>query len=521
MNQYFNKLIMYHEIQELNRNGFSNSRISEKLVINRRTVHRYLLMSEQEYEDFIELQTHRSRELAFYEDWIKAKLKLHQETSAAQMHDWLLEHFPDFPGVTARTVYNFVMWVRQKHHLPHTRPLREYNAVEELPYGLQAQVDFGQYNMRDGLDKRVKVWFFAMSLSRSRYKFIFFSDIPFTSHTAIEAHEKAFSFFNGIPDQIVYDQDKLFITDENGGDLLLTSAFKDYCRERKFHLHFCRKADPESKGKIENVVKYVKQNFLFNRPFTDVNQLNADALAWLGRTANAKPHAGTQKVPFSEWCIEQSTLTPFTAVFVNPPSILYTVRKDNIISWKGNFYTLPSGTYKGRGTQVTVSRINDLLQICSLSGAVLCSPAISSGKGKTIVNTDHKRDKSSKIQQMISDVSLLFEDTVLAKQYLDCIHREKPRYIRDQLIILRQTLNGTGKHLIIKTLQHCVDMQIYSANDFKSVADSYLKKQARKETCHIDPISSNPLSGTMLGIANYQPGKSSISDYDHLMRGAS
>jgi hypothetical protein len=121
---------------------------------------------------------------------------------------------------------------------------------------------------------------------------------------------------------------------------------------------------------------------------------------------------------------------------------------------------------------------------------------------------------------MISDVSLLFEDSVLAKQYLECIHREKPRYIRDQLIILRQTLNCTDKHLISNTLHHCVDMQIYSANDFRSVADSYLKKQAHKETCNINPISANPLSGTMLGTAHYQPRKSSISDYDHLMRGA-
>ena len=184
------------------------------------------------------------------------------------MHDWLMEHFPNFPGVTAKTVYNFVMWVRQKHHLPQTRPIREYNAVEELPYGLQAQVDFGQYNMRDGLAKRVKVWFFAMSLSRSRYKYIFFSDIPFTSHTAIVAHEKAFSFFNGIPDQIVYDQDKLFLTDENRGDLLLTSAFKDYCRERKVRYYSSlMKGKSSLCNNSKKGFKFVILQFLILAPF--------------------------------------------------------------------------------------------------------------------------------------------------------------------------------------------------------------------------------------------------------------
>lgn len=503
----------------MNREGFSKSKISQYLVVNRRTVNHILSMDELQFEAFLEPQSQRSKELSFYEEWIKAKLEIYQETSAAQMHDWLKENFPDFPGVTAKTVYNFVMWIRQKHHLPQIRPIRDYYAVEELPYGLQAQVDFGQYNMRSGMNKRIKVWFFVMSLSRSRYKYVFFSDAPFTSHTAIEAHEKAFSFFSGVPDEIVYDQDKLFLTDENKGDLLLTSAFKDYCRERKFHLHFCRKADPQSKGKIENVVKYVKQNFLYNRPFSDISLLNTEALAWLVRTANAKPHAGTQKIPFNEWCIEQFSLTPFIALVIKPPSSLYTVRKDNTISWKGNFYTLPSGTYKGRGTQVKVSHDNGSLEICTSAGIHLCSPAISTGKGKVVCNTDHKRDKSGKIQQLITDISLLFDNPVLSTQYMAQIHKEKPRYVRDQLILIRQTLNSFDKQLINKTLQYCIEMHVYSANDFKSVAESLLKKQSQIEACKLRPILTNPLSGTIIDVATSQPMKSSIYDYEQLMQG--
>ena len=98
------------------------------------------------------------------------------------------------------------------------------------------------------------------------------------------------------------------------------------------------------------------KTFLYNRPFTDIDILNSEALAWLGRTANARLHAGTKKIPYNEWCTERGSLIPFIAIPIHPPSILYTVRKDNTISWKGNFYTLPSGTYKGRGTQVKVSK---------------------------------------------------------------------------------------------------------------------------------------------------------------------
>jgi transposase len=517
MNKYLNKLIMYHQIHKMDRDGFSLSKISRELVMDRRTVKFYLSMNESQYEQFLCVQTEKKKELGPYEEFVKCKLETYQETSAAQMHDWLKEHYPKFPGVTAKTVYNFVMWVRQKHHLPKTSPLRDYHAVEELPYGQQAQVDFGQYNMRNGLGNRLKVWFFTMVLSRSRYKYVFFSDTPFTSYTAIEAHEKAFAFYWGITKEIVYDQDKVFLADENKGDLLLTDAFKNYCRDRAFRLHFCRKADPESKGKVENVVKYVKQNFLYNRPFTDIDILNSEALAWLGRTANAQIHAGTQKVPYNEWCIERGSLIPFIAIPMQPPSILYTVRKDNTISWKGNFYTLPSGTYKGRGTQVKVSKDNTTIVISDQANNPLCTQIISTGKGNLVRNTDHKREKSAGITQMITDISCMFTNPELAVSYMEGIRAEKPRYVRDQLILIKQTIEITDKSIVDLTLQYCLQMKVFSANDFKSVAAGLSQKKSWEEsTPLITPV--NPLNGQSASVAQSQPMQSSIVDYELLMQ---
>jgi transposase len=122
-------------------------------------------------------------------------------------------------------------------------------------------------------------YFLRMVLSRSRYKYVLFSKEPFTSHTSIDAHEKTFGFLEGIPDTLVYDQGRVFMVDENNGDLILTDAFKSYQQQRGFRLHFCRKSDPQSKGKVENLVKYVKQNLLYNRTFVDIDLLNSEALA--------------------------------------------------------------------------------------------------------------------------------------------------------------------------------------------------------------------------------------------------
>jgi transposase len=117
--------------------------------------------------------------------------------------------------------------------------VREYSPVLELPYGHQAQVDFGCYNMTTMDKKRKKVYFFVMVLSRGRYKFVLFKDEAFTSETVVDAHEKAFAFLEGVPHTLVYDQDRTMIVDENIGDIILTDFFKQYTRTRSFALHFC------------------------------------------------------------------------------------------------------------------------------------------------------------------------------------------------------------------------------------------------------------------------------------------
>ena len=53
--------------------------------------------------------------------------------------------------------------------------------------------------------------------------------------------------------------------------------------EPKFTVYLCRRADPESKGMIENVVKYIKGNFVDSRVFSDIGDWNQRGLQWLMR----------------------------------------------------------------------------------------------------------------------------------------------------------------------------------------------------------------------------------------------
>jgi hypothetical protein len=515
MNVYLAKFMTYFEIHRLHREGLSVRQISSCLVLNRRTVIRYISMSEQQYESFLVQQSDRKKILLPYEYFVKERLEKFQDTSAAQMHDWLKEHFNDLPAVSPKTIFNFVCWVRDKYQIPVTRTEREYQMVDELPYGKQAQVDFGEYNMRSPSGSRCKVFFFTIILSRSRFKYVWFTDHYFTSELAIVAHEKAFQYIEGVPDEIVYDQDKVFIVSENGGDIILTAAFRAYTREQSFALHFCRKSDPESKGKVENLVKYIKQNFLYNRTYHNIQTLNDEAMGWLGRTANLLPHAVTRKMPYSELIIERPFLQPYRAHTFKPVFLsTYAVRKDNTISYKGNFYSLPLGTFKGKQTQVSVRAEGPRLIISTTEGnQEICNHTIATGKGQKVLNTDHNRDKSTAVHEMITQVAALFPDQQKALEWLEIIKSEKPRYVRDQLIMVKSSIVGLDAQTLGQVLEYCLENHIGRASDFKSIIQ--MQKKEKREDPKI--IQLNPLNGKVPSNALIQPDKSSIDDYENLL----
>ena len=191
--------MMYYEIKRMSLAGRSVSKIGKALNCNRRTVKKYLEMDDGEFDAFVRTQSSRQKILLPYETFVYDRLVCFGDTSSAQIHDLLKEKYDEFPKVNQKTIYNFVKRIRSKYNLPYEPAIRDYSAVDETPFGHQAQVDFGEYNIRSSNGKRLKVYFFTLVLSRSRYKYVNFSAKPYTTRSAIEAHELAFSFIKGIP----------------------------------------------------------------------------------------------------------------------------------------------------------------------------------------------------------------------------------------------------------------------------------------------------------------------------------
>lgn len=504
---------MYHKIKQLKILGFSNAKVARQLVLDPRTIKKWESLSEVEFDRFLTTKKERAKILDKYEGFVRDKLEEFSDTSTAQIHDWLKEHHNGFPEINPRTVYNFVMHIRQKHNIPIVAEERQFSPVEDLPYGQQAQVDFGSYNLRTADGVRKKVYFFAMVLSRSRMKFTQFQDQPFTAETTCKAHEKAFTFFGGIPHILVYDQDRVMIVSENMGDVVLTSTFKKYVKSRGLKLHFCRKSDPQSKGKVENVIQYVKKNFLYNRCYHDLELLNEEALKWLERTANHLEHNYTKKSPKVEFEIEKHQLKPYVSISMDlAEKKSYNVRKTNTITYKSNFYSLPLGTYKGSDTCVSILEKKGILEIYGSNGTLLCKHEVSLLKGQTIINNNHKRDNSKNIAELMEQAKASFAQAKGAVLFLEAIKTKWPRYVRDQLQSIIKTLEEIDPVTAEQVLKICLENNIESAAEFKEVAASIAKKQTAVVTQTIKLLNPNNLAKT-----ECMPEKSDMHLYENIV----
>jgi hypothetical protein len=509
---FLNDWMMYHEICQRQRLGWKPPHIASFLNLDARTVKKYLAMTEDEYWAYRGRLEQRSRKLAIYEDFVVKRLTDCDEASAAQIHDWLKEKHPEFPDVDEKTVYSFVLMVRQKHNIPKVFTSRMYEQVIECEYGSQAQADFGEFNMTDVLGKRRKVYFFAMVLCRSRYKFVEYSDKHYTTQTTILAHEAAFIFFGGYVKEVVYDQDKLMLTNENLGELILTQAFQAYQKDRGFAFRFCRKSDPESKGKIEIVVKYVKYNFLRGRKYFDLHTLNMEGVAWLHRTANAKVHSTTHKRPVLEYAIEKNYLLPLKPSFMTEPVRQeYSVRKTNVINYQGSEYSVPTGTFRPPQTIVYVERSGEEIIIYNSSSQEIARQTVSPLKGTQVRNNNHYRDHDQPVRELVEKTAALFTNPKMAADYLGEVWKSHPRYARDQINQITRVCAKYPAKELDEALTYCCKEKLYNASDFEPVLLS--------QTGELPSTPAKALTETSSPVQRHQiiPMTSNIEDYKQIL----
>lgn len=394
--------------------------------------------------------------------------------------------------------------------------------------GFQMQVDFGEKSLRDINGKWVKLRVITFVLSHSRYKYMEWLDRPFTTVDVIKAHENVFEYYGGIPKEVVYDQDHLILVSENNGDLILTHEFANYLKKKPFSIYMCRKADPQSKGKVENVVGFVKNNFAHNRIFHNLDKLNEQALHWLERTGNGKKHNTIKKIPAEVYQEERKHLQPDKnkMVFNSTHSITRTVRKDNTVVYLGNRYSLPLGTYQHNQDNLVllVDKSDTISIIHPETGEILATHLICLEKGKLIKNNSHGRDRSRGIQACADEIITILGNKEPTREFVDKLRSLKTRYIRDQLQLIKQTVkkvDNVNPQLISMAIKFCLTNQLYNATDFCDALTYYAKLTKPSKDCAstVGKEQIKPLHQVDLDKLKTKPEIRSVSTYTDILNG--
>jgi transposase len=452
---------MFKQVQTFKRQGYSKSAIVKALELDPRTVAKYFAMEEEAYRAY--RREHLFRDKAF-DDLRGEILEVYEangfrELQVSSVYDYLDEKYGVLPG-NEQTLRNYVAFLMKTDSLRLDENVRLYTKVPQLPFGQQMQADFGRYRCRSGL----VFYIFAALLSASRYKYVVFQGQPFRTLDVIRHLLDSFDYFGGRPAELVIDQDQLMVVSENAGDIIYTADFKDFIDEQELRLYVCRRADPETKGKVENLVKFVKGNFLATRDFEVVEEANAGVQEWLPRRANGKISQATKQIPAVLIEQERTHLRPLRNSIFRKDALHgreeRTANEKALISVQACTYQLPP-KYRNRTVEIYTTE-EELFVLDLFTGKGIIAYRLSLIPGQLISTKTCRREGEKTIEELKSAVSGLFE-LESWKRFVERNFKTFPRYVRDQCLEGRRFFAEKEIDLGIleRALAYCLEKDTY------------------------------------------------------------
>lgn len=358
-------------IRDLHHQGLNISQISRETGYHRNTVRKYL--AAQTVPIPASRRTRPSK-LDPYKAYIQQRIRDYP-LSAARIYREIQEM-----GFNGK--YTIV-----KDYIREIRPPTRVPAVfrYETEPGVQAQVDWGECGHLDVDGRRRKLYCFSMILGYSRMRYAVFTLSTDTS-TLIQCHLNAFEYFGGYTEEILYDNIKTVILKRalRAGDHQWNPKFEDFFSHHGFIPRLCKPYCPQTKGKIENTIGYVKRDFLLGGTFSSLDDMNRQLLQWCNRV-NAEPHGTTHEIPVER--LQQENLKPLIGI---PPYRLRQeehrkISREAYISYLGNRYSVP---YRFAGREAILEIQRDQMTV-RVGTEIICSHTIVPGHGRIIREKEH------------------------------------------------------------------------------------------------------------------------------------
>ncbi len=423
---------MIHKIKAMydEGRGYSKKQISKDLSISRNTVKKYIGMDDEEIVENLN-SPQREKLLDEYKDYIVLQLRKYPKLRSTKIKR-KLEAKISKEIASERTYRNYVGELKKTIAV---KQQRYYEPVIDMVAGVQCQVDMGEIRRVEIGGKATTIYFIVFVLSYSRMMYVGVSDKPINTELFIQMHDEAFSYFDGVVEECVYDQTKLVVIKEQFREVWFNEEFYRYATVARFDIRVCEGYDPESKGKVEAGVKYVKSDFFYGEEFESFDDLKESLFKWLNEVANVRVHGTTRRKPIEVYkSEEQGRMKPY----LRPSYLVHVdtghsreVDKTSLISQGANKYSVPM---KYQSSRVMVKEEGTRLVIRDIETKdVIAVHDICKMKGEIIKNRNHYRDHEKLISDRERDVSEIIGNE-LSERLCKVIKGTSPKIYKDQLV---------------------------------------------------------------------------------------
>jgi transposase len=157
------------------------------------------------------------------------------------------------------------------------------------------QMDWGFTNVTTNYGRTLRAACFAMICHHCGQRYIeFFPNAKQENLFIGMIH--AFQYM-GVPAYILTDNMKSVVIKRDwSGQPIWQKDYEAFMKTIGFQTKLCKPRHPFTKGKVERLIRFVKDNFLIDRTFWNVTDLNRAALAWCN-VQNTTYHAAVDGVP--------------------------------------------------------------------------------------------------------------------------------------------------------------------------------------------------------------------------------
>jgi transposase len=268
-------------MRQLLERGWSQRRIARELGISRHTVSRYLALGTWQPYD----SSNRVSQLDGCKAWLQQQFEQHHGNAEVVRQELLKQKGI---RVSLRTVERAVQAWRES-----LRQSRQATVRYETRPGQQLQADFGELWMLIG-GVRTKVHLCVLTLGYSRRQVVRVFRHQRQQHW-LQALEEAFRIWVGVPEQVLVDNANALVTLNNPrtGELVINPTFAAFARHWGFTPKACWPHRPQTKGKDERGVGYVKRSGMAGHRFDTWGQREGHLEWWNREIADVRIHGTT------------------------------------------------------------------------------------------------------------------------------------------------------------------------------------------------------------------------------------